>query len=196
MANDSVYFRAQADRARADADAAQLDNVRDRAMRSVAAFEAMAASAERVGAASTFDWSATDPVAAVEQLTGGRGVDLAIAAAPSHELAAQTLRLTAPGGRVLLFAGMPRSRPTAELDINEIHYKELTVTATTASSLRDCTEAARLLGSGLGDLGWMVTDAFSLDDAQAAAARAQDRAALKVVITPGATSTAGAMGSA
>jgi len=48
MANDSVYFRAQADRARADADAAQLDNVRDRAMRSVAAFEAMAASAERV----------------------------------------------------------------------------------------------------------------------------------------------------
>ena len=136
------------------------------------------AAAERAGAASTFDWSTTDPVAAVEELTGGRGVDLAIAAAPSHELAAQTLRLTAPGGRVLLFAGMPRSRPTAELDINEIHYKELTVTATTASSLRDCTEAARLLGSGLGDLGWMVTDAFSLDDAQAAAERAQDRAAL------------------
>ena len=87
---------------------------------------------------------------------------------------------------MLLFAGMPRSRPTAELDINEIHYKELTVTATTASSLRDCTEAARLLGSGLGDLGWMVTDRFALDDAEAAAARAQDRAALKVVITPGA----------
>ena len=48
MANDAAYFRAQADRARADADAAQLDNVRDRAMRSVAAFEAMATSAERV----------------------------------------------------------------------------------------------------------------------------------------------------
>ena len=48
MANDAAYFRAQADRARADADAAQLDNVKDRAMRSVAAFEAMAASAERV----------------------------------------------------------------------------------------------------------------------------------------------------
>lgn len=48
MANDAVYFRAQADRARADAEAAELDNVRERAMRSVAAFEAMAASAERV----------------------------------------------------------------------------------------------------------------------------------------------------
>jgi len=48
MANDASYYRAQADRSRADADAAELDNVRDRAMRSVAAFEAMAASSERV----------------------------------------------------------------------------------------------------------------------------------------------------
>lgn len=48
MANDAVFFRAQAERARADADGAELANVRDRAMRSVAAFEAMAASAERV----------------------------------------------------------------------------------------------------------------------------------------------------
>ncbi|HET9510283.1 MAG TPA: hypothetical protein VFO80_03955 [Sphingomonas sp.] len=47
MAHDAAYFRAQADRARADADTAQLDNVRDRALRSVAAFEAMAVSAER-----------------------------------------------------------------------------------------------------------------------------------------------------
>ena len=47
MAHDAAYFRAQAERARADADAAELDNVRDRAMRSVAAFEAMAVSADR-----------------------------------------------------------------------------------------------------------------------------------------------------
>ncbi|MBN2972570.1 hypothetical protein JW805_11130 [Roseomonas aeriglobus] len=47
MAHDAAYFRTQADRARADAQAAELDNVRDRALRSVAAFEAMAVSAER-----------------------------------------------------------------------------------------------------------------------------------------------------
>ncbi len=140
--------------------------------------------AERAGADATFDWSTTDPVAAVLELTKGSGVDLAVAAAPSHELAAQCLRLAAAGGRVLLFAGMPKSRPTAELDINEIHYKELTVTSTTASSLLDCTEAARLLSADLGDLSWVVTDTFDLDHAEAAAACAQDRAALKVVITP------------
>ena len=48
MANDAAYYRAQAERSRADANGAELDNVRDRALRSVAAFEAMATSAERV----------------------------------------------------------------------------------------------------------------------------------------------------
>ena len=45
-------------------------------------------------------------------------------------------------------------------------------------------KAARLLSADLGDLGWIVTDTFGLDDAEAAAARAQDRGALKVVVTP------------
>jgi L-iditol 2-dehydrogenase len=142
------------------------------------------AAAERAGAEVAFDWSSTDPVGEVEELTDGGGVDVVVAAAPSHELQAQSLRLAAPSGRVLLFAGLPRSRPTVELDTNEIHYKELVVTATTASTSHDCTEAARLLATELGDLGWIVSDTFPLDEAEAAAARAQDRNALKVVVTP------------
>ena len=143
--------------------------------------------AERAGAEVTLDWSTTDPEAALADLTQGRGVDVVVAAAPSHDLQAQALRLAAPSGRVLLFAGLPRSRPTVELDTNEIHYKELVVTATTASTLGDCTKAARLLTTELGDLGWVITDTFALDDAEAAAARAQDRGALKVVISPDAS---------
>lgn len=143
------------------------------------------AAAERAGAEVTFDWSTTDPEAALADLTQGGGIDVVVAAAPSHDLQAQSLRIAAPSGRVLLFAGLPKSRPTVELDTNLIHYKELLVTATTASSLLDCTEAARLLASELDDLGWVVTDRFALEDAEVAAARAQDRGALKVVITPG-----------
>lgn len=48
MANDASYYRAQAARARAEAGEATLDNVRERAMRSVSAFEAMATQLERV----------------------------------------------------------------------------------------------------------------------------------------------------
>jgi hypothetical protein len=42
MANDASYFRELAARAQAEADEATLDNVRDRALRSAAAFETMA----------------------------------------------------------------------------------------------------------------------------------------------------------
>jgi hypothetical protein len=48
MANDERHYRDQADRARAIADAANLDNVRDRELRSAAAFDAMADSLKRV----------------------------------------------------------------------------------------------------------------------------------------------------
>lgn len=48
MAYDAGYYRGQAERAQAEADAATLDNVRDRALRSAAAFDAMAANLERV----------------------------------------------------------------------------------------------------------------------------------------------------
>jgi hypothetical protein len=45
---DPRFYRAQADQARAEADAAALDNVRDRLLRSAVAFEAMAERYERV----------------------------------------------------------------------------------------------------------------------------------------------------
>lgn len=48
MANDERHYRDQADRARAVADGADLDNVRNRELRSAAAFDAMADSLQRV----------------------------------------------------------------------------------------------------------------------------------------------------
>lgn len=48
MANDERHYRDQADRARAVADGANLDNVRNRELRSAAAFDAMADSLKRV----------------------------------------------------------------------------------------------------------------------------------------------------
>jgi hypothetical protein len=47
MAYDAAYYRKQAALAQADADSTSLDNVRDRAMRSVAAFEAIADGLDR-----------------------------------------------------------------------------------------------------------------------------------------------------
>ncbi|WP_347303326.1 hypothetical protein V5740_01500 [Croceibacterium sp. TMG7-5b_MA50] len=45
---DAAFYREQAAKAQVEADAATLDNVRDRALRSVTAFQAMATSAQLV----------------------------------------------------------------------------------------------------------------------------------------------------
>ncbi len=142
------------------------------------------AAAERAGAAIVVDPLSEDLAAVVAEATGGAGVDVVITAAPIHAMQAAAMEMAAIGGRVLLFGGLPSSRPTVEIDTNAIHYKELVVVGTTASTLEDCRRAAELVSSGRIELDWMVSDVFSLEDFAAAVARAQDASALKVIIDP------------
>ena len=107
-----------------------------------------------------------------------------LTAAPVHALQAQALELAAVAGRVLFFGGLPKSQPMVELDTNLIHYKELLVAGTTASTLGDCREAATLVAEGRIELESLVSHRYGLEEAVAAIASAEDRTALKVVIKP------------
>jgi L-iditol 2-dehydrogenase len=140
--------------------------------------------AVRAGAAVVVDPTSEDLAAAVAEATGGRGADVVITAAPVHTLQATALELAGVAGRVLFFGGLPKSRPTVELDTNLIHYKELLVAGTTASTLDDCRAACELVSSGTVQLDWMVSHRYGLQDAAAAVAAAQDPTALKVVLKP------------
>lgn len=57
---DTSFYRAQADKARAEADAADLANVRDRHLRSAAAFDAMVERTERVATTRAARQAATE----------------------------------------------------------------------------------------------------------------------------------------
>jgi len=138
----------------------------------------------RAGAAVVVDPTTADPHESVAAATGGLGADVVITAAPVHALQSAALHLAATGGRVLFFGGLPKSRPTVELDTNLIHYKELLVAGTTASTLDDCRRAAEIVGRGGIELDWMVSDRYALEDFAEAVGRAQDPAALKVVVKP------------
>ena len=70
--------------------------------------------------------------------------------------------MAAIGGRINFFGGLPKDRPTINLDSNLVHYKELSVTGTTACSTGDCWQAARMVNSGLIDLTDLVSRRFSL----------------------------------
>jgi L-iditol 2-dehydrogenase len=120
----------------------------------------------------------------LDKITGGRGADVIIVAAPVHSAQESALDLAAIGGRINFFGGLPKDRPTINLDSNQVHYKELVITGTTACSTADCWQAADIVNSGLVDLSDLVSQRFPLKDAIQAIAAAEDRKALKIVLEP------------
>jgi L-iditol 2-dehydrogenase len=142
------------------------------------------AAAQRAGANFVIDPMAVGLEEAVADLTAGEGVDVVITAAPIHALQASALEMAGPGGRVLLFGGLPKSRPTVKINTNAIHYKELTVVGTTASTTDDCRRASQLVNLGVIDLEGMTSDVLQLGRFSTAIEKAQDASALKVVLTP------------
>lgn len=120
----------------------------------------------------------------VGHASGGKGADVIIIAAPSHIAQEDALQLAAIGGRINLFGGLPKDRPVINFNSNMVHYKELTVTGTTACSTADCRQAAAIVNSSRLDLSPVVSGRYPLSQALDAFAHAEDRMSLKVVIEP------------
>jgi L-iditol 2-dehydrogenase len=116
--------------------------------------------------------------------TKGTGVDVTIVAAPAHKAQQAALEVAAIGGRINFFAGLPKDNPTIDLNSNLIHYKELKVTGTTASSTQNCQRAAEIVNSGRIDLSSLISTRFPLSEALDAFSVAETGKALKVVLEP------------
>ena len=138
----------------------------------------------RAGASIAVNPEQDDLGSTVTRMAGGDGMDVIITAAPVPAVQSAALRLARPCGRVLLFAGLPRSRSTVELDTNLIHYKELAVLGTTASALNDCRRAAGLITRKVIDVGWMISDVMPLEGFTQAIEKVKDASSLKVVVKP------------
>jgi L-iditol 2-dehydrogenase len=138
----------------------------------------------RTGADRTANPLQEDLAAVIAEESGGEGADVIIVAAPAAGAQEEALKLSAIGGRINLFGGLPREQSTIRFDSNLVHYKELVVTGTTACSTADCWRAAALVNSGRVDLSHLVSARFPLGEALQALAAAEDRKSLKVVIEP------------
>jgi L-iditol 2-dehydrogenase len=127
-------------------------------------------------------WGATAGYADGAELP--RGADAVIVAAAVPAAQQQALELAGTGGRVNFFAGLPRERSRVELDTNLIHYKELVVTGTTASTNDECRAALDLIFDGRVDAAALIDARFDLASAHDAFELAASGRALKVVIEP------------
>jgi L-iditol 2-dehydrogenase len=128
--------------------------------------------------------SASDPVERVLELTDGRGVDVAITATAAGAAQEQALTMLARQGRLSLFGGLPKDKPTITLDSNLVHYRELTLVGANGSSPAHNAMALDYIATGRVPVNDLISHRLPLDavlDAIELVARGE---AIKVTIEP------------
>jgi L-iditol 2-dehydrogenase len=130
---------------------------------------------------STPDGAHREQVAA---LTNGVGPDVVIVAVSAAAAQNDALEMAAKAGRVCFFAGLPKSSPTATLNVNQIHYKELVVSGSYSEKKSDFQAAYALLQSGRFPADRIITHTLPLERITDAFGLMESGAALKVCIHP------------
>ncbi|MGP8209331.1 MAG: alcohol dehydrogenase catalytic domain-containing protein [Acidimicrobiales bacterium] len=136
------------------------------------------------GATSAHDADFDELRAALASAGAPNGANAVIVAAPVPAAQAQALELAGPWGRVNFFAGLARGHSRVELDTNLVHYKELVVTGTSASTNEECRAALDLIVGGRVDAGSLVEARFDLASGAAAFELAASGKAMKVLVAP------------
>ncbi len=119
--------------------------------------------------------------------TGGVGAERVIVAAPSKEAQHAALLMAANRARVVYFAGLPKHDPIASLDINQLHYKELSILGAYGATHRQYRITMGYLARRRDELAPVVTHRFPLDRIGEAFATIRSGAGLKMVVEPGRT---------
>jgi L-iditol 2-dehydrogenase len=144
----------------------------------------LAQAAELVGPDAAISADGVDVVAAVLDLTGGRGPDVVITAAASGKAQEQALAMAARQGRISFFGGLPKDDPVIACDSNLVHYRELTIVGANGSSPAHNARALQLIASGQVPVEDLITHRLPLEatlDALGIVARGE---AVKVTIQP------------
>ena len=125
-----------------------------------------------------------DPVQAVLDLTDGKGASLVITAAASGAAQEQGLRMLAPRGRISLFGGLPKDKPTITLDSNLVHYRELTIWGANGSSPAHNKQALAHIADGSVPVADLITHRLPLDQIRDGLDVVRNGTGIKVTIAP------------
>lgn len=141
-------------------------------------------SAERVHPDAAICAAEVDPVEEVLRLTEGRGADVIITAAASGKAQEDALRMAALRGRISLFGGLPKDRPTITFDSNVVHYRELTVVGANGSSPAQNRTALEYIASGAVPVADLITHTMPLERFVDGIGAVTGGTAIKVTIEP------------
>jgi len=144
------------------------------------------AMSRQLGADVAINYKERDPVHAILEATGGRGVDVAIEALGIQTTFENCLEVLRPGG-VLSSLGVYSGKLTLPLDAFAAGLGDHTVVTTLCPGGKErMRRLMNVLASGRADLRPLVTHRFKLDDIEAAYElfSSQRDGVLKVAITP------------
>ncbi|MCX7786096.1 MAG: zinc-dependent dehydrogenase [Spirochaetes bacterium] len=139
--------------------------------------------AKQLGADICVDPTKEDLIKIVNKSTGGLGVDTIIMAIGVPGIVNELLKVIRKGGTLNLFAGFPDAG-TCTLEANIIHYNEITVNGTSASTRLDYLRSASLVAQGFVRLKELVTHRFPLEQFKEAYALAKEGRGIKILIEP------------
>jgi len=141
--------------------------------------------AEQLGATDFVDPNAGDPVAQVQQLTGGRGVDYAFEVIGLPETTLQAYNMIRKGGTAVM-VGMTRAEAMVTLPTFDLFFNEKTLKGCKYGSgqvRRDFQRFADLIETGRLDTSAMVSRTIKLDDVNEAFRAMEAGEVIRSVIT-------------
>jgi L-iditol 2-dehydrogenase len=92
------------------------------------------------------------------------------------------MEMIAPGGRILAFAGLPPERGRVEVDLNAIHYRQISLVGAFGGTPPHFRRAVRWLSESTLDLSGYTPTRFTLDAAPEAFASVERGAGLKTLL--------------
>ena len=107
-----------------------------------------------------------------------------INAAPVTEAVKLTFKLVSKGGRISLFASVPKDNPYVDIDANLIHYGQISVYGASDSTPENHSDAMKLIAAGKITTGSLITHTFKLEDFHKGIEAIRNGEALKVIIKP------------
>ena len=138
--------------------------------------------ARDLGADDALDIGQTEPRPVVDALTGGLGADVVYECSGAGASASGLLGLVRRGGQ---YAQIGLFGKPVSWDLDQVCYKELTVTGSNASVPSAWDTALRLLGTGQVRSRELVSDVYPLEGWHDAFTRFERREGVKLVLAPG-----------
>lgn len=140
--------------------------------------------AKELGADDLVDFSKSNPVDAVREITGGLGADLVAECSGAPGTIIQSLEMCGKGGKVVML-GVAKEGETEAIPLKYTTHNELTIYGSRANP-NVGREVIKMIAGNRIDVKDMVTHTFSLDNVKGAFETFEKRlgGAMKVVIHP------------